>query len=441
MNLIEADRDCVTLSSTIEIRVDTAQFEIACGAGNFAEAMRLAANDFLAGFSISDCEAFDEWAYFRREGLRGRLVHVLERLISSSLAGGEAHAAIEPAIRLVSLDPFAEAAHRQLIRAHLMAGDVHTAERAYDSCAKLLADELGVSPAPETRALLTDRTASLGPSIPNTRYVARGDVHLAYQTLGQGPPDIVFVPGFVSHVERVWEDQNTRRFLAALAAVGRLIIFDRRGVGLSDRIGVAPTVEATAEDILCVLDHVGSSRVVLIGASEGGPGSIRFAVDHPQRLAGLILYGSLARGSWTPNYPYVLTSEQYSAWLRDLVAQWGGPCGIETFAPSLVGDRATELWWAGLLRSASSPGAVRAVLESLRDSDVTGLLSAITTPTLVLHRSGDRAVRVQAGRHLAAHIAGAKFVELDGNDHWPWAGDQDAIVEQISIFVRSLLRN
>lgn len=438
VNILAANRVSVAFAPDVEMIVDTTRFEAACDGEDFAGAMRLCSGEFLAGFSLPECEFFEEWTYFRREALRSRLVQALERLIERSLADDDPRAAIEPAVRLVGLDPFAEGAHRQLIRAHLMTGDRVAAERAYEACAKLLAKELGVSPDAETKALLASGASSPASSVPPTRYAARGGIHLAYQVIGRGPLDIVFVPGFLSHVERAWEDPHIRRFLTALAELGRVIIFDRRGTGLSDRIGAAPTVNATAEDILNVLDAAESHRALLIGASEGGPGSVRFAVDHPQRLAGLVLYGSMARGAWSQDHPFVLTRDQYDVWLERLVAQWGGPTGLATFAPSLVGNRQVERWWAGLLRAASSPGAIRGVLESLRDTDVTELLSAIHVPTLVLHRRGDHAVRVEAGRYLAANISGAHFVELEGDDHWPWAGDLDSIVEQVKVFAQRL---
>ena len=232
------------------------------------------------------------------------------------------------------------------------------------------------------------------------------------------------LPGFVSHVERVWEEPRCRAFLSSLAEMGRLILLDRRGVGLSDRVGFNPSVDATAQDIGTVLDAAGSRRVVLFGASEGGPACIKFAADRPDRVAGLILFASLAKGSATPDYPHAMHASQYDMWLHQLVAVWGGPAGIETFAPSLSGDPQARAWWAGLLRAASSPGALKGLLQALRDTDVRHLLGRISAPTLVLHRRGDRAVRIGAGRYLASHIAQARFVELDGADHWAFAGDQ-----------------
>ncbi|WP_245489178.1 alpha/beta hydrolase, partial [Mesorhizobium sp. M7D.F.Ca.US.004.03.1.1] len=242
--------------------------------------------------------------------------------------------------------------------------------------------------------------------VPRTRYVAVDGIHIAYQTVGSGPADIVLVPGFISHVERIWEDRSCCAWLNAVSRLGRLILFDRRGMGLSDRVGARPTVEATARDILAVMDAAGSRKALLVGASEGGPGCIRFAVDHPDRLAGLVLWGSLAKGSHAPDYPFALTAAQYDLWQQRLLAGWGGPAEIETFAPSVANDRQARAWWAGLLRAASSPGAVAGLLQALRDADVRPLLSKVSAKTLVLHRTGDRAVRVEAGRYLAGRIPG-----------------------------------
>ena len=267
-------------------------------------------------------------------------------------------------------------------------------------------------------------------------YANSEGVHLAFQVSGTGPPDIVFVPGFVSHIERAWEEPCCRAFLTALSEIGRLIIFDRRGVGLSDRVGAKPTVEATAKDIGAVMAAAGSRKAVLIGASEGGPGCIHFAATSAARVHGLILCGSLARGSWAEDYPFALTRAQYETWLRRLIGQWGGPAEIETLAPTLAGDRLAEAWWAGLLRSASSPGGVRAVLEAMRDMDVRSLLPGLSVPTLVLHRTEDRAIRVEAGRHLAAAINGGRLVELPGDNHWIWVGDQARTLDEIRTFVR-----
>jgi len=223
-----------------------------------------------------------------------------------------------------------------------------------------------------------------------------------------------------------------------LTALGRVIIFDRRGVGLSDRVGSTPSVEVTNEDIGTVLRATQSRRVVLFGYSEGGPACIKFAVDQSRLVAGLILFGSLAKGCWAPDYPHALQESQHDAWRQRLVAQWGGPAEIETFAPSLASDPQARTWWAGLLRAGSSPGGISAVLKALRDTDVRDLLPKVSVPTLVMHRRKDRAVRIEAGRHVAKHIAGAEFIELEGNDHWYFAGAQQPVLEAIKRFVNAL---
>jgi pimeloyl-ACP methyl ester carboxylesterase len=180
---------------------------------------------------------------------------------------------------------------------------------------------------------------------------------------------------------------------------------------------------------------------VLFGASECGPACIKFAVDQSRLVAGLILFGSLAKGCWAPDYPYALQAGQYDAWRQQLVAEWGGPAGIETFAPSLAREPQARAWWAGLLRAASSPGSIWAVLKALRDTDVRHLLPRVSVPTLVLHRRNDRAVRFAAGRDMAGQITGAQFVELDGNDHWFFAGAQQPLLEAIKRFVSALPRD
>jgi DNA-binding SARP family transcriptional activator len=433
-DVLTSDRSTVRLSAAISLDLDSRRFEEACDRGEFDRACGLYRADFLDGFSPGDCPQFDEWAFFRREALRGRAIQALERVVQEKHAAGDYPSAAAHAGRLVALDPLSEIYARHLIRNLILGGDRAGAERQLKALTQRLRDELDVAPEAETNALLEAGAAEPPP----TQYVSGGSVHLAFQTYGTGRTDILMLTGFVSHVERVWEDAGCRAFLSSLAAMGRLILFDRRGVGLSDRVGFRPSAEATAQDIRTVLDAAGSRRVVLFGASEGGPACIRFAADHPDRVAGLILFASLAKGSAAPDYPHALHADQYGAWLQQLVSAWGGPAGIETFAPSLAGDAKARAWWAGLLRAASSPGAIKGVLEALRDTDVRHLLGRVAVPTLVLHRRGDRAVRIGAGRHLADHIPQARFIELDGADHWAFAGDRQAVLDSVRRFVDDL---
>src|SRR6266700_7028870 len=434
--VFETDRTSLRWSPAVELTVDSHLFESACDRGDFEAACRLYRADFLAGFALADCPEFDDWAFFRREALRGLLMHGLERLVQDKTAAGEHFAATAHARRLVELDPLSEVYGRHLIRSLLLAGDRSAAERHHAALTQRLREELGVAPEAATEALMDPTTAP----VPTTLYIKGAGVHLAYQTYGSGELDILIMPGFVSHVERVWEHPSCRPFLVSVLALGRLILFDRRGVGLSDRVGSAPSVEVTAEDIGTVVRAAHTRRVVLFGASECGPACIRFAVDQSRRVAGLILFGSLAKGCWAPDYPHALRASQYDAWRRQLVAEWGGPAGIETFAPSLARDPQARAWWAGLLRAASSPGGIWAVLKALRDTDVRHLLPRLSVPTLVLHRRNDRAVRFAAGRDMASQITGAQFVELDGHDHWFFAGAQQPVLQAIKRFVNALPR-
>jgi DNA-binding SARP family transcriptional activator/pimeloyl-ACP methyl ester carboxylesterase len=437
-DVLATDRSTLRWSSAIDLQLDSHLFELACDRGEFEQACRDYHGDFLDGFSPGDCPQFDEWAFFRREALRGRVIQALERVVHDRHAAGDYAAAAGHAGRLVQLDPLSEVYGRHLIRNLLLAGDRAAGERHFEALKRRLRDALDIAPEAETLDLLNTAAAAPIETPPPTRYACGGGIHLAFQTYGAGGIDILVLPGFVSHVERIWEEPRCRAFLSSLAVTGRLILFDRRGVGLSDRVGFNPSADATAQDIGTVLDAAGSRRVVLFGASEGGPACIRFAADHADRVAGLILFASLAKGSATPDYPHALQADQYDVWLQQLIAVWGGPAGIETFAPSLARDPQARAWWASLLRAASSPGAIKGVLEALRDMDVRHLLSRISVPALVLHRRDDRAVRVGAGRHLASHIAQARYVELDGADHWAFAGDQHAALASIRQFIGSL---
>jgi len=432
--IFDTDRATVRLSSTIGLEVDSLLFEQACDRGAFEDACLHYRGDFLAGFALDDCPVLDEWAFFRREALRGRFMHCLERLVQDNNAAGEHYAAAAHAARLVELDPLSEVYSQHLIRSLLLAGDRRAAERHYALLKQRLHDELGVKPEATTEALMATATG-MANAAPTPRYVKGTSAHLAFQTYGSGELDILVMPGFVSHVERVWEHPACRAFLTSMMTLGRLILFDRRGVGLSDRAGTAPDVAGTADDISTVLRAVHARRVLLFGASECGPACIKFAVDEPRAVAGLILFGSLAKGCWAPDYPHALRAPQYDLWQQQLVAEWGGPAGIETFGPSLSDDPKARAWWAGLLRAASSPGAIGAVLEAFRDADVRHLLQRVSVPTLVLHRRHDRAVRIGAGRDMANQISGAQFVELDGDDHWFFAGAQQPVIEAIKGFV------
>ncbi len=409
------------------------------------EAARLYSDEFLAGFTLRDNPAFDEWQFFQAEQLRQSLARVLVRLIHTHEASGAFEPAIQHARRWLALDPLHEPAHRKLMQLYSGSGQQAAALRQYQQCVKVLDEELHLPPQPETSDLYERIRSGREPvpttktvARPTTRFVQSGNIHIAYQILGDGPVDVVFIGGWLSHLEQTWEEPGLAQFYRRLASFSRLILFDKRGVGLSDRVGHPPTLENTMDDVLAVMGAVGCERAVLFGVSEGGTSSALFAATYPQRVSGLILYGTLAKGTKSVDYPWALTLEQYDKWLDQIMVNWGEALNLGIFAPSRANDERFSEWWSKSLRLASSPGEVRAVLEVLRDVDIRVALATIRVPTLVVQRTGDRAIRVGNGRFIASQIPGAKYVELPGDDHWWWVGNAPDILDQVEKFLIEL---
>ncbi|MBK6315659.1 MAG: alpha/beta fold hydrolase [Blastocatellia bacterium] len=272
---------------------------------------------------------------------------------------------------------------------------------------------------------------------PEIRYAQSADVNIAYQVVGDGPIDVVFVMGWVSHLEYYWKNLDFARFLSRLAAFSRLILFDKRGTGLSDRVslGELPTLEQRMDDVRAVMDAVGSTQAALIGVSEGGPMSALFAATYPEKTVALVMIGTYAKRLRDKDYPWGPTLEQREAFLQMLQRDWGGPVGIEERAPSRAEDPDFRQWWAAYLRMGASPAAAVALTRMNAEIDVRNILRSVRVPTLVLHRTGDTCLRVEEGRFVAERIPGAKFVELPGADHLPFVGDQDAILDEIEEFL------
>ena len=271
---------------------------------------------------------------------------------------------------------------------------------------------------------------------PTTQYALSGDVAIAYQVFGSGPLDLVITPGAVSHVELQWENRHAARFLERLARFARVLIFDKRGTGMSDRVATG-TLEERMDDVRAVMDAAGSERAALFGVSEGGPLSILFAATYPARTQALLLFGTFARIGRGPDYPFGRPREEIMPLYDQLVRTWGepNPAFLESATPSLADDPELLVWWAKYLRVSASPGAFFALMRMNLDIDVRHVLPSIHVPTLVLHRTGDRVVEIGRGRHLAEHIADATFVELPGTDHFSFVGDTDAIVDEVEEFL------
>jgi len=272
---------------------------------------------------------------------------------------------------------------------------------------------------------------------PETRYARSGDVNIAYQVIGDAPLDLIFVMGWVSHLEYFWAEPSFARFLRRLASFSRLILFDKRGTGLSDRVPVAelPTLEQRMDDVRAVLDAVGSDRAAICGVSEGGPLSALFAATYPEKTSALVMIGTYAKRIWDPEYPWAPTAEARQQFIAEMQTHWGGPVGLDVRAPSVAADPNFREWWSTYLRMGASPGAAVALTKMNAEIDVRDVLPSIRVPTLVLHRTGDMCLKIEEGRYVADRIPGAKFVELPGADHLPFVGDQDAILDEVEEFL------
>jgi class 3 adenylate cyclase len=272
---------------------------------------------------------------------------------------------------------------------------------------------------------------------PSTNYVRSDDVHIAYQVVGEGPFDLLFVPGFVSNIDAIWQSPEQSAFFQRLASFSRLILFDKRGTGMSDRSSQVFSLEQRMHDVQAILDAVGSKRAALFGISEGGPMSLLYTATYPERTAALVLYGSYAKRSWTPDYPFGWKEEQWQAVLDDFEHHWGSPqsLGLTMRAPSVANNPDAAERVASYYRSAASPGAAIAIMKMNREIDVRNILSATRVPTLILHRTHERVLDVAHARYMAQQIPGAKLVELAGEDHQPWLGDRDAVLNEIEKFL------
>ncbi|MEZ5074221.1 MAG: alpha/beta fold hydrolase [Solirubrobacterales bacterium] len=268
-----------------------------------------------------------------------------------------------------------------------------------------------------------------------TRYARSPDgTSIAYQVHGKGPLDLVFVPGFVSHVELLWEEPAFGRFLRGFASFARIVVFDKRGQGLSDRPGRPPTLEESMDDLGAVMDAVGIERAAIFGVSEGGPMSLLYAASHPERVSALILYGTYARMLKAPDFPEGIAETQLDRWAEAMRAEWGGAVGVELWAPSERDNPDFARWWARLLRQGTSPAGAVDLIDLYREIDVRPALPAIGAPTLVLHRRGDLVVPTRQARYMADHIRDARYVELEGADHLPAVGG-DELVDEVEEFL------
>ena len=268
----------------------------------------------------------------------------------------------------------------------------------------------------------------------DVHYARSGDLRIAYATFGDGPVDFVFVPGWVSHLESWWEADAPARFFRRIASFSRLIMFDKRGTGLSDPFTGVPTLEERSDDVRAVMEAVGSTAAFLCGLSEGGPMSVLFSAAYPDRTRGLILIGSNVRILKSPDWPYGKTPEEWQEF-REGIEDWGQGGLINLFLPSFAGDERAKRYFSRWQRMSASPSTALALFDANTQIDIRHILPQVQVPTLVIHRTDEPVVSVGNARYAAEHIPGARLLEQPGEDHLPWLGDADGMLDAIEEFV------
>jgi DNA-binding SARP family transcriptional activator/pimeloyl-ACP methyl ester carboxylesterase len=438
--------------------IDLVRFEQLRREGEAAHAAgnaELAARRFDQALSLWRGDALAEFQepFAQAEASRLGELHLacLEARIGADLdrgRHGELVAELEP---LLTRHPLREGLRAQQLLALYRSGRQPDALAAYRSFRDLLADELGLEPSQrlkelERRILRQDeeldyrpvRAAPSTTGAPAVRYVRNGDVSVAYQTVGGGELDLVLVHGWVSSFQPGWEWPALARFYERLAAVGRLIMFDKRGVGLSDRVANVASLEERMDDVRAVMDAVGSERALVLGISEGGPMAALFAATHPGRTAGLVLMGAYARRLWSPDY--AIGRRPDAIWSSNVPPEdWGLPAArrfVDERAPSLAGDQNAYEWYASYLVRGASPGSVAQLARMNAEIDVRHVLPSIHVPTLVLYR--EREYLREHARYMGERIPAARIVELAGSDHLPWEGEQDEVLHEIELFAGTL---
>jgi class 3 adenylate cyclase/alpha-beta hydrolase superfamily lysophospholipase len=271
---------------------------------------------------------------------------------------------------------------------------------------------------------------------PETRYARSGELHIAYQVVGDGPIDLVYVPSWISQVEHYWEEPIVARYFHRLASFSRLIMFDRRGSGLSDPVSRAPTLEEQMDDVVAVMDAAGSERAAVFALLEGGAMAALFAATHPERTGALVLYEAQPRMSWAPDYDWAMRREDREAYLRDGgSASWGDGSRIMSLSPKSADNARLRNWYGRLERLAASPGTAAKLMMMNAEVDVRAVLPTISVPTLVLHRADDPYIDIRHSRYLAEHIPGARLVELPGDEALSFAGSEVSELDEIEEFL------
>lgn len=413
------------------------------------QAVQLVDDDLLAD------EPYADWVQPQRQHCRALLLQALVDLAECCVEQDDQRAALSASEHALALQPTSERAARVQMRANVVLGASDEAMRAYERCRASLAEELGVEPTDETTELRAaimrgegaaavlrhsderslEPLGRLRAALPIS-YADNGGVRIAYQAVGDGPLDLVFSPSFITNLGATWDDPTYAAFLRRLASIARLILFDKRGTGLSDPAFDFPTQRERSDDLLRVLDAAGSQHAVLFGVCGGGALCVQFAADHPDRAVGLILHNSAARTLCTDNYPWGLRADLYEQFLAAFEEIWLDESDrIARRNPGLADNPRYRDWFARYVRLAASPFMARRLAEMNASIDIRALLPTIDCPCLVITRTEDAWLSPENSRYLAEHIPGAQLLELPGRDHDPWVGDTEPVLAAVEAFI------
>jgi pimeloyl-ACP methyl ester carboxylesterase/DNA-binding SARP family transcriptional activator len=432
------DGDADTLRLAPGVGSDLARTRAAIAAADVAVLAAPMAAELMAGFTL-DSDAFDDWLGARRREWREQVQRALERGAAQAVDAGDAAALDASAAALLRTEPCAEWGHIARLHARSLQGDGAALEAAYFEAAQRWREELGVKPSARIEAAYAAGRARLSrdvAALPEIAYAptAHGDVaHVCWGDAQR--PAIVLMWGLMTNLEVGLDEPRVRALVERLARHHRVVMIDRRGMGLSERVGVAADAASANEDVCAVLDHLGIQRAWLFGSSVGGTMALDIALRRPDRVAGLLLYGTSASGRWTPETPWALHARALESWLERLADPAHYDEGLQRFAPSAADDPHVQAWYARLLRNAASKVGVRQMLRAFHATDLSARLGTVNVPTLVMQRRGDLVVPLAAGQQLARGIPGAELETLDGEDHFLWHGDSGAVVRAIEGFV------